>query len=250
MACDPNTLIDQAKCIDCTIPPGMRGAVMIELLCQILANGGTGGGGATKFIQLTDVPQNYTGAANHPVVVNSAATGLVFDANITFDTAGNVTAQSFTTNGAKIHLNNDGSASFANGAVTIATNGNFATSGNVQTNGTVTCTNLDLGQGIVPGVITGFWKITQNQTGTATFNTNNQNEHTYDDDVLPLANLTINLPATTVAGQVLRYTSGPGATSVTVNGTVSIGAGVTTLAANATVSWQAIDGAGTFIQLP
>ena len=39
---------------------------------------GCGSGGATEFIQLTDVPSTYAGAANYVVTVNSTATGLVF----------------------------------------------------------------------------------------------------------------------------------------------------------------------------
>jgi hypothetical protein len=36
--CDPATLMANAACIDCQIPQGMRPAVIISLLCQI-ANG-------------------------------------------------------------------------------------------------------------------------------------------------------------------------------------------------------------------
>lgn len=35
MACDPNTLIAQAKCYDCNFTPGMFAAVEIVLLCAI-----------------------------------------------------------------------------------------------------------------------------------------------------------------------------------------------------------------------
>lgn len=45
MACDPATLLEQAKCITTCIPPGMMPAVNTALLCQIVDNGGGGGGG-------------------------------------------------------------------------------------------------------------------------------------------------------------------------------------------------------------
>ncbi len=108
--------------------------------------------------------------------------------------------------------------------------------------------NINLNQGGA-SIITGLFLTTQDTTSPATFNTNAQNETIYDDSGSVLANLTINLPATTIAGQILRYVNKAGATLVTVNGTVSIGAAVTTLAANASVAWQAVDGAGTFIRI-
>lgn len=43
MACDPNTLLEQAKCLMTCIPPGMMPAVQTSLLCQLA--GGEGGGG-------------------------------------------------------------------------------------------------------------------------------------------------------------------------------------------------------------
>ena len=44
MACDPNTLIEQAKCLEACIPPGMMPAVQTSLLCQIADAGGGSGG--------------------------------------------------------------------------------------------------------------------------------------------------------------------------------------------------------------
>jgi hypothetical protein len=35
MACDPNTLLEQAKCLDCNMTGAMYGAVEIALLCAI-----------------------------------------------------------------------------------------------------------------------------------------------------------------------------------------------------------------------
>lgn len=44
MACDPNQLAQDAACLSC-IPSGIQDAIIISLLCQIVANGSTGGGG-------------------------------------------------------------------------------------------------------------------------------------------------------------------------------------------------------------
>ncbi len=35
MACDAATLVEQAKCIECAIPPGMMWPVLISLAAQI-----------------------------------------------------------------------------------------------------------------------------------------------------------------------------------------------------------------------
>lgn len=35
MACDPNTLLEQAKCFQCNLTPGMFAAVEIVLLCAL-----------------------------------------------------------------------------------------------------------------------------------------------------------------------------------------------------------------------
>lgn len=48
MACDPNTLIADARCLEACIPPQMLQAVQVSLLCQI-AGAGSGGGGVTSF---------------------------------------------------------------------------------------------------------------------------------------------------------------------------------------------------------
>jgi hypothetical protein len=44
--------------------------------------GSTGATGTLAFINLTDVPQSYSGKANYFLRVNAAATGLVFDSNV------------------------------------------------------------------------------------------------------------------------------------------------------------------------
>ena len=45
MPCDPNTLLEQAKCLNACIPQGMQAAVQTSLLCRIADAGGGGGGG-------------------------------------------------------------------------------------------------------------------------------------------------------------------------------------------------------------
>jgi hypothetical protein len=44
--------------------------------------GSTGATGTLAFIDLTDVPQSYSGKANYFLRVNAAATGIVFDSNV------------------------------------------------------------------------------------------------------------------------------------------------------------------------
>ncbi|MCC6597225.1 MAG: tail fiber domain-containing protein [Alphaproteobacteria bacterium] len=50
--------------------------------------GGSGAGGALNFIDLADVPNNYTGAGGKIVVVNAGATGLEFLAQTALEDAG------------------------------------------------------------------------------------------------------------------------------------------------------------------
>ncbi len=54
MACDPNDLMADAKCLLCNLN-GMESAIIISLLCQIRDN--SGGGGSTT--QVTE--GNYAG---------------------------------------------------------------------------------------------------------------------------------------------------------------------------------------------
>lgn len=49
MACDVQTLVDAAKCIENCVPAGMMASVEIYLLCQI-ANSGIGGGGSSSGV--------------------------------------------------------------------------------------------------------------------------------------------------------------------------------------------------------
>lgn len=49
MACDPNELLEQAKCLNACIPQQMLQAVQASLLCQIVDAGGGGGGGTAQI---------------------------------------------------------------------------------------------------------------------------------------------------------------------------------------------------------
>lgn len=69
MACDPNTLIEQAKCLNACIPQGMMPAVNTSLLCQILEAGGGGGG---EFVLKTG--DSMTGALSIDSVSGSGLT--------------------------------------------------------------------------------------------------------------------------------------------------------------------------------
>ena len=91
--------------------------------------------------------------------------------------------------------------------------------------------------------------MTANTTGTITFNSNSHNETIYNTSGSTISSATITLPSTTAAGQVCRYVTGGAVTSVTVSGTVDIGAAVTTLAANSTVAWQADATSGHFVRI-
>jgi len=51
MACDPNTLLNDAKCIEACVPPGALLAVEIALLCALIEQGGVGGGGGSQITQ-------------------------------------------------------------------------------------------------------------------------------------------------------------------------------------------------------
>jgi len=42
-ACDPQSLVNQANCIMCGVPQGMYLPILIALMCQIQAQGGTSG---------------------------------------------------------------------------------------------------------------------------------------------------------------------------------------------------------------
>lgn len=92
--------------------------------------------------------------------------------------------------------------------------------------------------------------MTSNSTGTITFNTSGNSETIYNTVATLLAAATITLPGTSVVGQTLRYVSAAIITTLTISGTVSLGAAITTLAANGSVTYQAINTGGSFVRLP
>lgn len=92
--------------------------------------------------------------------------------------------------------------------------------------------------------------MTANTTGTITFNSSGNSETIYNTSGTLLASATITLPSSSVVGQTLRYVSAAIITTLTISGTVSIGAAITTLAANGSVTYQAINIGGSFVRLP
>ena len=67
MTCDPQTLVDEAKCIFECVPQGMQLPVLIATLCQILAQGGIG----------QVFADNYGG--NPPTFTPTATAAIAFD---------------------------------------------------------------------------------------------------------------------------------------------------------------------------
>lgn len=88
MPCDPNALLEQAKCIVNCIPPGMMPAVQTSLLCQ-LAGGDSGGGlfvlkaGDTMSGQL-----NIATSANNPQLKLTTSPGQTTQAFQIFQSDG------------------------------------------------------------------------------------------------------------------------------------------------------------------
>lgn len=92
--------------------------------------------------------------------------------------------------------------------------------------------------------------MTLNTTGTVTFNSSGNSETIYNTSGTLLASATITLPSTSVVGQTLRYVSAAIITTLTISGTVSLGAAITTMAANGSVAYQSISTGGAFIRIP
>lgn len=70
MACDPASLLEQAKCITTCISPGMLPAVNTALLCQIVDAGGGGGGGAGGIV---NVAEQVVGSGTNYTLTNAFA---------------------------------------------------------------------------------------------------------------------------------------------------------------------------------
>lgn len=84
MPCDPNELIEQAKCLSACIPTGMMPAVNTSLLCQILdASGGSGGG---EFVLKTG--DAMTGGLSIDLGTESVGPGEALRLSAVFDDGG------------------------------------------------------------------------------------------------------------------------------------------------------------------
>ncbi len=74
MPSDAQTLLDNATCLDQCIPDGAKMSVLISLACQIVEQGGTGGGGAQQIYK-------NAGDPNGAVTVTTALPCLCIDTN-------------------------------------------------------------------------------------------------------------------------------------------------------------------------
>lgn len=91
--------------------------------------------------------------------------------------------------------------------------------------------------------------MTPNTTATATFNATGKNETIYNSSATLLTALTINLPSTTVAGQMLRYVCKGAVTVLTVNGTIVAGSTVSSLLAGSVLAFQSVNTTGSFARI-
>lgn len=91
--------------------------------------------------------------------------------------------------------------------------------------------------------------MTLNTTATAGYNSVGNSETIYNTNSSTLSTLALTLPTTTSVGQVCRYITNGIVTTLTVTGTVVIGAAVTSLAALQSISFQAINTTGSFVRL-
>lgn len=98
-------------------------------------------------------------------------------------------------------------------------------------------------------VQTNLVTMTANSTATVSFNSAGRSETVYNPNPATLPSLTITLPPASAPGQIVRYATAGAVTSVTVSGTVGIGAPLTTLPANGSVAWQAINSSGEWVRL-
>lgn len=91
---------------------------------------------------------------------------------------------------------------------------------------------------------------TVNTSGTVTFNVNGMTETQANTGVSVISALTITLPTISSIGQHLRYFSADVVTTITVTGGTTVyGTGLTTLPANGTACWEALDAGGTWMRI-
>lgn len=76
VSADPNTLMANAACIDCAIPPGMQMAVLISLAEDISGGGGTGGTGCA--LPTNGDPEGVLTATCSPAIAVDPATQAIY----------------------------------------------------------------------------------------------------------------------------------------------------------------------------
>jgi hypothetical protein len=59
MPCDPNTLIEEAKCLQACIPYGMMPAVTVAALCNVATAAAAGGGAASADLDWVDTSDHF-----------------------------------------------------------------------------------------------------------------------------------------------------------------------------------------------
>ncbi len=82
MACDAQTIVTDAVCIECNIPPGMYLPILISLMCQLrdqqaalVANGGTAGVGSPEGVVTGSPGRTYFDTAADSLWVKKTGTG-------------------------------------------------------------------------------------------------------------------------------------------------------------------------------
>lgn len=91
--------------------------------------------------------------------------------------------------------------------------------------------------------------MTSNSTAAVDFNNTGKSETIFNSNPAALPSLTLALPTSSSPGQIVRYITAGGSTSVTVSGTVLIGESLTSLPANGVVAWQSANSSGQWLRI-
>ena len=129
----------------------------------------------------------------------------------------------------------DGSASFANAAVTIDTSGNVTAN---SLTGPTNSSNMTVP--VTTSTAT---------SGSVSFGSVKNDETIYFSNSSTITSITVVLPTMTKVGQICRIHSKSAITTLTLTGTLTDGATLTTLAALGTAAFQATNTTGTFIKI-
>lgn len=107
VACDPQSLINAAQCLNCGIPPGMQNSVLIYLLCQVANQ--TGSSSAVSYFTQGTASNSYVGGLQ-------TNAGLISSYSIDIQTvrANNTQTASGTAGSIAIGRNNTASGNYAN----------------------------------------------------------------------------------------------------------------------------------------